>query len=206
MMTNDEILTIDRRTRHEIDKINGSRFIADAASATDEPTCLVFVDSIRLREPGATHHCWAYRLTDGRERTFDDGEPGGTAGPPILRRIQGADLYDVVVVVTRYYGGTNLGTGGLIRAYGAAAGGVLKAAKIVRRPILSEWELVYPYPLSSPVTQVLANFEASIVESDYGENVRLVVAVRAGMATEFSEAIVEATSGLVAAQPVTTIS
>lgn len=205
-MNNDEIHTIDRPIRHEIDKINRSRFIADVAPATDEPACLAFVDAIRLREPGATHHCWAYRLSDGRERSFDDGEPGGTAGSPILRRIQGADLYDVVVVVTRYYGGTNLGTGGLIRAYGRAAGAVLKVAKIVRRPILSEWEVVYPYALSSPVTQVFASFEASIVESHYGEDVHVIAALRAGMATEFVDALLDATSGVVTAQRITTIS
>ena len=205
-MTNDEIHTIDRPTRHEIEKINGSRFIADAAPATNEPECLALVEAIKRQEPGATHHCWAFRLTDGRERSSDDGEPGGTAGPPILRRIQGADLHDVVVVVTRYYGGTNLGTGGLIRAYGGAAAAVLKAATIVTRPVLSEWELVYPYGLSSPITQVLASFEASIVESDYGENVRVVAAVRAGSAVEFVDAILEATSGAITAQPVTTIS
>ncbi len=205
-MNNDEIQTIERPTRHEIDKINGSRFIADAAPATNEQECLALVDSIKQQEPGATHHCWAYRLSDGRERSSDDGEPGGTAGPPILRRIQGADLHDIVVVVTRYYGGTNLGTGGLIRAYGGAAAGVLKAATIVSRPILSELELVYPYGLSSPITRVLATFAASIVESDYGEEVRVVASVRAGSAIEFVDAIREATSGAVTAQPVTTIS
>jgi uncharacterized YigZ family protein len=205
-MNNDEIQTIDRAIRHEIEKINGSRFISDAAPATDESACLAWVDSIRHQEPGATHHCWAYRLSDGRERSSDDGEPGGTAGPPILRRIQGLDLHDIVVVVTRYYGGTNLGTGGLIRAYGGAAAAVLKAASIVSRPILSAWELVYPYGLSSPITQVLTSFEASIVESDYGERVRVVAAVRAGSANEFVDAIREATSGAVTAQPVTTIS
>ena len=205
-MNHDEIQTIERSVRHEIDKIAGSRFIADVAPATDESACLAFVETIKLREPGATHQCWAYRLSDGRERSSDDGEPGGTAGPPILRRILGADLHDVVVVVTRYFGGTNLGTGGLMRAYGGAAAAVLEASTIVTRPILSAWELIYPYELSSPVTHVLATFEAATVQSEYGEQVRVVVAVRAGSAVEFVDAILEATSGAVTAQPVTTIS
>lgn len=205
-MNNDEIRTIERATRHEIEKIAGSRFIADAAPATDESACLEFVETIKFGEPGATHHCWAYRLSDGRERSSDDGEPGGTAGAPILRRILGADLHDVVVVVTRYYGGTKLGTGGLSRAYGGAAAAALEASTIVSRPILSEWKLVYPYGLSSPINQVLASFEASIVESEYQETVRVVAAVRTGSAIEFVEAISEATSGAVTAQPVTTIS
>lgn len=205
-MNNDEILTIERTVRHEIDKINGSRFIADAAPATDESACLAFVGTIKLREPGATHHCWAYRLSNGHEKSSDDREPGGTAGPPILRRIQGAELYNTVVVVTRYYGGTNLGRGGLIRAYGGAAAEVLKLASIVTRPIMSEWELIYPYELSSPLTHVLATFEAATVESEYGEQVRVVAAVRAGSAVEFVDAILEATSGAITAQPVTKIS
>ena len=101
-------------------KVKGSRFIAEATDVRDEEMTMAFVADVRGREPGATHHCWAYRLGTGGDafRYNDDGEPSGTAGPPILRQIDALGLTNTLVVVTRYYGGTKLGTGGLLRAYG----------------------------------------------------------------------------------------
>ncbi len=202
-MRDDEVLTLQRPTRLEIDKISGSRFIGDAAAVSDEADALTFVDGIRLREPNATHHCWAFRLADGRERSSDAGEPGGTAGPPILRRIIGSGLHDVVVVVTRYYGGTNLGRGGLVRAYGEAAAAVLNDAPKLAMPVLTYWLVTHPYDLSAPVAQVLAKHGAAIVSADYGENVILTLAVRAGLSTGFVDALTDATAGAVVAQPTT---
>lgn len=205
-MPDDEFLTILRPTHHEIEKINGSRFIANAAPVADAPAATTFINTIEKHEPAATHHCWAYRLSDGRERSFDDGEPGGTAGAPILRRIVAAGLYDVVVVVTRFYGGTNLGKGGLSRAYGRAAAEALALAPTLSKPILSEWLLVHPYDLSGPVAGVITGFDAETRSSEYGEVVKIVVAVRARQAADFAKAIVDATSGIVVPQPPTTIS
>lgn len=205
-MPGDKYLTIVRPTHHEIEKINGSRFIANVSPVTDEVAALSFVNAAAKREPGATHHCWAYRLSDGRERSFDDGEPGGTAGAPILRRIVGAGLHNVVVVVTRFYGGTNLGKGGLIRAYGRAAAEALAEAPTLRKPRLTELLLVHPYDLSAPVAGVITGFNAETRSSEYGEVVKVVVAVRASRAADFAEAIVDATSGIVVPQPPTMIS
>ncbi len=205
-MPGDEYLTILRPTHHEIEKINGSRFIANVGPVADEPAAFSFIDTITKREPGATHHCWAYRLSDGRERSFDAGEPGGTAGAPILRRIVGARLHNVVVVVTRFYGGTNLGKGGLIRAYGRAAAEALALAPTLSKPILTEWLLVHPYNLSAPVAGVITGFNAETRSFEYGEVVKVVVAVRASQANEFAVAIVDATSGIVVPQPPTMIS
>jgi uncharacterized YigZ family protein len=202
-MRNDEVLTLQRPTRLEIDKISGSRFIGDAAAVSAEPDALAFVENIRNREPNATHHCWALRLADGRQRSSDAGEPGGTAGPPILRRIIGSGLHDVVVVVTRYYGGTNLGKGGLVRAYGEAAGAVLNSAPKLLKPVLTYWSVTHPYDLSGPVGQVLARHDAVSVSADYGEKVVLVLAVRVGLSTGFVDALTDATAGAVVAQPTT---
>lgn len=202
-MRNDEVLTLQRPTRLEIDKISGSRFIGDAASVSDEKEALTFVDSIRRREPTATHHCWGFRLADGRERSSDAGEPGGTAGPPILRRIIGSGLHDVVVVVTRYYGGTNLGRGGLVRAYGKTAAAVLNDAPKLAKPVLTYWSVTHPYDLSAPVAQVLARHEAVIVSADYGEKVVLKLAVRVSLSTGFVGALADATAGTVIAQATT---
>ena len=110
---------------HE-DEVKKSRFIARAASVDSAEAALVFVESVS--EPAATHNCWAYRI--GQQYRFsDDGEPGGTAGKPILGAIDRAELDGVVVVVTRYFGGTKLGAGGLARAYGGAAGSCLRYAE-----------------------------------------------------------------------------
>ncbi len=202
-MRSDEIRTIDRPATFEIERIKGSRFIADAAPISDESTALAFVSEIRKRETSASHHCWAYRLAQGRERTYDAGEPGGTAGAPILRRIAGAELYDVIVVVTRYYGGTNLGKGGLIRAYGESAAAGLACATTILRPILTYWTVTHPYDLSSAVQGVTKEYRATVVSADYGEAVTLKLAVRAGDAVGFGVQLTNATGGVVVAKEAT---
>ncbi|MEE4174761.1 MAG: YigZ family protein [Xanthomonadales bacterium] len=106
--------------------IRKSRFIAHAAPIASEADTLDFYE--RVADPKATHNCWAWRL-DGRHRFNDDGEPGGTAGRPILAQLEGRDLDGVMVVVIRYYGGIKLGAGGLVRAYGGAAAKCLDRAK-----------------------------------------------------------------------------
>lgn len=106
--------------------IRKSRFIAHAAPVASEADTLNFYE--RVADPKATHNCWAWRL-DGRHRFNDDGEPGGTAGRPILAQLEGRDLDGAMVVVIRYYGGIKLGAGGLVRAYGGAAAKCLDRAK-----------------------------------------------------------------------------
>ncbi|CAI5514311.1 unnamed protein product, partial [Closterium sp. Naga37s-1] len=86
-----------------------------------------------VKDPSASHNCWAYKISPAY-RFNDDGEPGGTAGRPILAAIEGAGVDGVMVMVTRYYGGVKLGTGGLVRAYGGAAAGALREATLV--PVL----------------------------------------------------------------------
>lgn len=106
--------------------IRKSRFIAHAAPIARESESLAFHE--RVADPRATHNCWAWRL-GGRHRFNDDGEPGGTAGRPILAQLEGRGLDGVMVVVTRYYGGVKLGVGGLVRAYGGTAARCLDQAK-----------------------------------------------------------------------------
>jgi uncharacterized YigZ family protein len=108
--------------------IKGSEFLAFAAKADDVKTALEFVKKIRAERPDATHVCWAYKIFD-QYRFSDDGEPGGTAGAPIFRALEGSGLECVVVAVVRYYGGVNLGAGGLVRAYGGTAAEALRVAE-----------------------------------------------------------------------------
>lgn len=116
--------TLKRSVRYE-EEIRKSRFIALAARVESARSALAWVD--RHSVPEATHNCWAYQIGD-EYRFFDDGEPGGTAGRPILQAIQGQNCDEVVVLVIRWFGGTKLGTGGLIRAYGGVAAECLRRA------------------------------------------------------------------------------
>ena len=107
--------------------IGGSDFLVYAQRADAPEEALAALERVRERHPDATHHCWAYKIGTA-SRFSDGGEPGGTAGAPILRTIEGQGLDYVVVVVVRYYGGTKLGTGGLVRAYGGSAAECLRMA------------------------------------------------------------------------------
>lgn len=198
----DHVRTLVRPHRAEIEKVKGSRFVADAAPVGDEAGALAVVAAVRTEHPDASHHCWAYRLEDGRERADDDGEPRDSAGAPILRHLRGADLADVVVVVTRWFGGTKLGRGGLVRAYGDAAAAVLATAPVEDRPVLSTFSLRHAYDLSGAVDAVLAAHDADVVASEYGGDVSLRVAVPRAVAAAFADDLAEATAGRVVARPV----
>jgi uncharacterized YigZ family protein len=183
----------------EVPKVKGSRFIGEALPVRDKAEAEAALEAVRQREPGATHHCWAWRLgADGSStRSSDDGEPGGTAGAPILRQIEARDLTGVLVVVTRYYGGTKLGTGGLFRAYGEAASRALDDAPAEERLRCSTLSVRFAYDDTSPVMQTLHRFGAEVVEQRYTGSAELVVAVRASQADSLSAALTDALSGRV---------
>lgn len=181
----------------EIERVRGSRFAALLAPVVDESAAAAIVEGARARTPDATHHCWALRLPDGLERASDDGEPRDTAGAPILRHLQGADLSHVVCVVTRWFGGTKLGRGGLIRAYGAAAEAAIAAATIVERPVLATLEIEHDYDLSGAIQSVIAAHAAVVVDEAYGEAVALRVTIPVEDEDTFVRAVVDATAGRV---------
>jgi uncharacterized YigZ family protein len=173
-----EIASVTRPHRHELEKIKGSRFLALVAPAATVTTATAVLDARRGEFADATHHCWAFR---GRTRDVfrysDDGEPSGSAGRPILHAIDGRGLADVVIVVTRYFGGTKLGTGGLVRAYGQAAAAVLEHATIIRTRTTQTLTLRFAYELTGAVHGVLAAYTLEPTQSDYGADVELLVAV-----------------------------
>lgn len=178
-------------------KRKGSRFIAEAFPAQTAEAAEEQIAAVRRREHKATHHCTAYRAGAEGEtfRYDDDGEPSGTAGPPILSQIDGRGLTNTLVVVTRYYGGTKLGTGGLARAYGGAAAEVLDAAPVkthVRRVLL---RLRFAYDDTSPAMRVLDQFDTEIRAQHYTTDTELVVAVRRSEAGRFREAFRNALGG-----------
>jgi uncharacterized YigZ family protein len=144
-----------------------SRFLAQAAPATSPEQALDFLRQVG--DPDATHNCWAYRIGPGY-RSSDDGEPAGTAGRPILAAIDGQGYDQVVVVVTRWYGGIKLGAGGLVRAYGGAAAECLRLA--ARRPLvmLRTVELACPFDDLGHVHAAVLAHKAERLEESFEES------------------------------------
>ncbi|MFN3597058.1 MAG: IMPACT family protein [Rubricoccaceae bacterium] len=186
--------------RAEPPKTKGSRFIGEAYPVTSEEEAMAVLAAVRRREHAATHHVWAYRLgpAGDRQRASDDGEPAGSSGPPVLREIAGRGLTDTLVVVTRYYGGTKLGTGGLARAYAEAAARALDAAP-------AEWRVVrVPVPVrfgfadTAAVLRALALAGAEAGETVYSaDGASLRALVPRSRVAALGRALAEATAGRV---------
>jgi len=148
----------------------GSKFIAYVSPAASAAEAEVALHDRQRRYPDATHHCWAYRT--GRpdplcERSSDAGEPSGTAGRPILDALRKAGLENAVCVVTRYFGGTKLGTGGLARAYGDAAREAITAAPLATRTIVQELSLDFDHDRTGTVYRALEEFHLHLVPATY---------------------------------------
>lgn len=141
-----EIYTLKEPVQAEIIE-KKSRFIGYAAPVETEEAAQAFLQEIRTRHRDATHNCYAYQVGEHNQyqRSSDDGEPSGTAGRPILEVIKGSGLANVIVVVTRYFGGTLLGTGGLVRAYSATAAAALAEGERVCLIAAAEFSLTVEY-------------------------------------------------------------
>lgn len=175
-------------------KVKGSRFLAEAFPVESGVAAEEKITEVRRREHKATHHCTAYR-TGPRGQTFrydDDGEPSGTAGPPILKQIDGHGLTNTLVVVTRYFGGTKLGTGGLVSAYGGAASDALEAARLCTRVLRVPLRLRFAYDDTAPATRVIEQFEAAVLEAQYTAETELTVGVRRSEAERFLKVFMNA--------------
>lgn len=187
--------TVARPARVEIDKIRGSRFLATVRPVDEVEAATGALGEIAAAAPDASHHCWAWRLDAQRFRFGDDGEPSGTAGRPILQQIEGRELVGVLVVVTRWFGGTRLGAGGLVRAYGQAAAAGLDAAGtrvVVRTATLT---LRFDYPDAGAVSAVLARHAIAPLDSAFGARVEQRVAVALGAREAFERELRDRTAG-----------
>ena len=156
-----------------------SRFIAEVFPVTSEEEAMQYLEEARKRYWDARHHCWAYVLgrNPSAERMSDDGEPAGTAGKPILEGIRGRQITDVLVIVTRYFGGTLLGTGGLVRAYTASAAEGLKHSEIITRFHGFKLRIAADYTSLGKIQYLLAQRKICILESVYTDKVELIVLV-----------------------------
>ena len=152
-------------------KVEGSRFIADAFPVEDEESAKRTLEAIRKKYFDATHHCFAYVIGMGKKivRYSDDGEPSGTAGIKIYNAIQSKNLSDILVIVTRYFGGTKLGVGGLGRAYFESAEAGLGKAKLISKAVMRELTVAFPFSETNPVMNVINMQKLTITKTDYEE-------------------------------------
>lgn len=162
-------------------EVKKSVFIAQVAPAADSAAALAVLDAARKRFPDAVHHVSAWRVGMGtqsvQERYSDDGEPSGTAGLPVLSVLKGRELENICVVVTRYFGGTLLGTGGLVSAYGEAAAEAVEAGGAVRQVLCRTYKLELDYGLYSPILRLCNESSWPVLESEFMEKVMLEIAV-----------------------------
>ncbi|WP_283673445.1 YigZ family protein [Butyricicoccus sp. Marseille-Q5471] len=153
----------------------------------------------------AAHNCWAYILREGNiMRYSDDGEPQGTAGMPILDVLRHENLVNVCCVVTRYFGGILLGTGGLVRAYTQGAQIAVQAAGVMQMSMFSVVLIACPYNLYEIVQHLLPDFDCAVEETDYGADVTLTCSLPAGGEEALNRALADTTAGQVYAEVVET--
>ncbi|MCL2854890.1 MAG: YigZ family protein [Defluviitaleaceae bacterium] len=155
----------------------GSRFIGHAFNVDNEEAALAHLAEIRQLHAKATHNCWAWQMGMANQftRQSDDGEPSGTAGMPMLDYLRKEDLKNVLVIVTRYYGGTLLGTGGLVRAYGHAAKEACIAARIVEKFLYQKFAITVPYHLGGKLEHELRTGGHIIANADYADQITFTV-------------------------------
>lgn len=180
-MTNkkDTYKTIESESIGEF-KDRGSKFIAYAYPAYNEEEWQARLLEVKKNHIKARHHCYAYRigLDKNNFRANDDGEPSGTAGRPILGQIDSFDLSNVIIIVVRYFGGTKLGTSGLINAYKTSAAEALKQAVIVEKLVEDVYLLEFDYALMSQVMNAIKGLELEILQQDFGHIGKLEIAIR----------------------------
>lgn len=170
-----------------------SRFIATVRPVKSEEEALEFIESMRKKYWNATHNCFAYVVGEHfqTQRCSDDGEPNGTAGKPMLDVLLGEEIHDVAVVVTRYFGGTLLGTGGLVRAYGGATKEGLLASKVITKQYGRKLVIGTDYTGLGKIQYILGQRGIVILDSIYTDKVELKVLLPkdeiAGVLSEITE-------------------
>jgi uncharacterized YigZ family protein len=158
----------------------GSKFQAYAYPVYNEEDCQAQLTVVRKMHPKARHFCYAYRLGLGKlnYRANDDGEPSGTAGRPILGQLDSFEITNTIVIVVRYFGGTLLGTSGLINAYRSAAAEALSAAEILEKTVEDIYRFTFEYALMSPIMNAIKKQELEIVRQDFQAIGIIEVAIR----------------------------
>lgn len=183
----------------EITVVN-SRFITSLAPVNSVEEAREFQKTIKARYPDASHHVPAFVIGHGNStisHSNDDGEPSGTAGRPALAVLSGSGLGNVCVVVTRYFGGTKLGTGGLVKAYGEAVKAVLPLVKRAKLVATSTWQFVLDYPLYEQTLRLILSCNGEVLETQFEADVRLTVRFADEVVESFTSQLNELSAGKV---------
>jgi uncharacterized YigZ family protein len=161
-------------------KDRGSKFLAIAQPIIQEKEVKEIVENLRKTHPKANHHCWALRLGMDRSnfKLNDDGEPSGTAGRPILNILLSQDITNVLVVVTRYFGGTLLGVPGLINAYKSATIDALANAQIVEQTVQDLYKIEFDFLAMNDVMKIVKTFDLTIQEQQFDNNCSFLITLR----------------------------
>lgn len=174
-----------------------SRFIGQVFPVSSEEEVLECIEKVKKQYWDARHHCFAYTIGEEqlKERFSDDGEPQGTAGKPILEVIRGKDLHNTLVVVTRYFGGTLLGTGGLVRAYTQASQEALASSNIITVISGFKLQIVTDYTGLGKIQYLLGQKGIRLYDTEYAEDVTLTVLIAQKEEEQLKKAITEVTNG-----------
>lgn len=183
------------------DRIEHSRFIATLEPASSIDDAKAIIERIRAEFPDATHHCFAYVIGPPGSTTMaaanDDGEPGGTAGRPMLKVLLNSGLGDIVAVVTRYYGGVRLGKGGLVRAYSGGVQHALREIRVRERVDEIDARVVVPYAAIDVVRRLLARHGANITGETFETDVIVALRVPEDHVETIERDLADATGGTV---------
>ena len=180
--------------------VKGSKFLGYAYPVETPEEIDGILSGIRKKFYDATHHCYAWQLGNGKDITFrynDDGEPSGTAGKPIYSAIQRLDLTNVLIVSIRYYGGTKLGTGGLIKAYGQSASDTLNAAKFKTVEIGDNIEFISSYEQHPIIMRTVNQYHLISFDQDFAEKVKVTIEVDEHDTQKLIEDVKNASNGVV---------
>lgn len=201
--------TVKEHIEYEIPKIKWSRFIGNIFHIKNKEDAEHYLAQIQEKYRDATHSCYAYHyganvnydlfwnldLIPEYTKQSDEGEPTNTAGKPILAQIKWHDLYNILIVVTRYFGGTMLGIGGLIQAYSECTKQTIQQSTIIDTEIMKKISYTYNFDLLPIVRNVLNKYDAKIIEEKYGEAINMTIEVNAWYLESFKKEIFENSKG-----------
>ncbi|MBN2304232.1 MAG: YigZ family protein [Anaerolineae bacterium] len=192
---------IPARTIRLENVVVNSRFITTIGRADTVAEAKAFIQNVRAEMPDASHHVYAFKVGYGgsiTEGVTDDGEPSGTSGPPVLAVLRGADIGDVVIVVTRYFGGTKLGTGGLVRAYGGAAKDAIAALPVELKIEKRYIGITAPYTYYERLKILLNEHHAEIDTEEFDAEVTVYAHMPVDQVDSLANAVQNLTAGQVA--------
>jgi len=206
--------TVLQHQEFELPKIKWSRFIGNIFHVENKEESEWYIHDIETKYPDASHHCFAYRYDVQMNfnifwdvifwckynKSSDAGEPANTAGKPIMNMIEKYELHNILIVVTRYFGGTLLGVGGLIQAYREAAKQVIEHADIIQIEIMKTLKFSYPFDLVPIVMNVINKYDAKIVQEKYDKNVECEIRINSWYVEVFKKDLFENSQGKIETQ------